>query len=296
MRIWNSFGAMQETKKLNASYEEATRVISLGYENMGSRFPKGGKINQYLALVELRHLIVHQDGVISSGYLNRRRELDLSNEGLNVDSPLRISAKSLEQSFDIVIEMAVLLYVLISRKLRLVDKDIFSSINYAAYHALENGAPESTRRLCTLTERYEFNNTDQMTANMLIVNNAIALGAMERSDEREELLAAWDVVALAPIFHLAKMVLLEDWAAAAKLVVQIGAEHDLLTSNAYRDWPLFRKFRDTTDFLEAYERVFGQEFKSELELAPEDLKASTDLADSSESDSGEALSRDSVVH
>ena len=90
--------------------------------------------------------------------------------------------------------------------------------------------------------------------------------------------------------------LVEDWQSAAKLVVKIGADDDLVTLQAYRDWPLFRKFRDTTEFLEAYLRVFGQEFKSELQLEPADLRAGTDLADSSESDSGEALSRDSVVH
>lgn len=190
-----------------ARNKEVERILRGSHESYlawlrkhGVDVPRGGEISEYLALVELRHLIVHQDGVISLDYLNRRRELGLSNEGLNEGSQLKISAKSLEQSFGVVIEMAGLLYVLVSRKLRLADGDIFSSITQAAYDSLENDAPESARRLCQLNERYAFNNTDQMTRNMLIVNNAIALAAMEKEDEREELLAAWDVVALAPVF------------------------------------------------------------------------------------------------
>ena len=58
---------------------------------------------------------------------------------------------------------------------------------------------------------------------------------------------------------LAKAVLTGAFAEAAKLMLKLK-EGGEIKKGDYRDWPLFKRFRDSEQFLMAYEQIFGHPF------------------------------------
>ncbi len=58
------------------------------------------------------------------------------------------------------------------------------------------------------------------------------------------------------MFQLAVAVLRDDFQAAASLMklVSIGEQ---LKANDYRDWPLFKEFRKSQIFIDAYQSIYG---------------------------------------
>lgn len=53
-------------------------------------------------------------------------------------------------------------------------------------------------------------------------------------------------------------VLRDNYEAAANLMP--AAEKDELLHNGYKDWPIFKEFRKSQQFLEAYQKVYGKPF------------------------------------
>lgn len=64
-------------------------------------------------------------------------------------------------------------------------------------------------------------------------------------------------------FRLATAVLSDDFPAAAEFMISIGKRGELINELAYHDWPLFHKFRESPEFLDAYEAVYGTSFIAE---------------------------------
>ncbi len=58
-------------------------------------------------------------------------------------------------------------------------------------------------------------------------------------------------------FQLAEAVLTDRFNNAATLMKRIGKTGDIVTESAYHEWPLFRAFRESTEFVSAYEDVYG---------------------------------------
>lgn len=67
----------------------------------------------------------------------------------------------------------------------------------------------------------------------------------------------WD--ASADYLKLGVAVLKENYGRAAGYMMNIG-QHGYINKDNYRNWPLFKEFRNTPEFADAYERVFNQPF------------------------------------
>jgi hypothetical protein len=70
-------------------------------------------------------------------------------------------------------------------------------------------------------------------------------------------------------------VLNDDFKLAAKFVEKIGSKSEYISEEGYRLWPIFREFRKSQEFLDAFESAFGKKFDvgmTEEEIAfPRDL-------------------------
>jgi hypothetical protein len=54
---------------------------------------------------------------------------------------------------------------------------------------------------------------------------------------------------------------------AAKLMREIGKIGELVREAGYRDWPVFREFRESPQFVAAFSEIYGKEFAtSETEI------------------------------
>jgi hypothetical protein len=68
----------------------------------------------------------------------------------------------------------------------------------------------------------------------------------------------------------------EDYDSAKEYMLKIGKVGELVNENAYHDWPLFKDFRETAQFLEGYEEVFGYKYLSKLSEIVNDAQVVTE--------------------
>jgi hypothetical protein len=73
-------------------------------------------------------------------------------------------------------------------------------------------------------------------------------------------------------------VVTENYADAGNLMLKIGKDRELIKELAYHDWPLFREFRDTKEFVDAYLAVYGYKYSSKLSSLAEEKKAEVEEA------------------
>ena len=103
--------------------------------------------------------------------------------------------------------------------------------------------------------------SEDVARKRFIINKCIALYHLNRKDEMEKMLTAFDWSAMHPRFILAIYVLRDDWTNCTKLMPTAD-----ITAKEYRDWPLFRVFRKTNEFRAQYKKQFGIDFAYEPDL------------------------------
>jgi hypothetical protein len=91
-----------------------------------------------------------------------------------------------------------------------------------------------------------------------VINRAIAYKHGGEQTKAENILADEDWSATSNDFQLAASVLRENFQEAARLMRRIGHKSDKMTAKAYREWPLFKKFRETEYFKCTFKDVFDE--------------------------------------
>jgi hypothetical protein len=96
---------------------------------------------------------------------------------------------------------------------------------------------------------------------ILVLNRAQAYKWLGQEKKAQEILAAEDWEAANEKFQLGAAVLSDHFSEAAKLMRRLGA--DTSPSKAdYREWPMFKLFRQSPEFAAAYEELFGERLGS----------------------------------
>ena len=85
------------------------------------------------------------------------------------------------------------------------------------------------------------------------------------------------------------MVLQDKWNEVYRIMCRLKHDNSFQKSN-YKEWPLFKKLREEPDFLEVYQKCYGETFRIEEEVSEwkresADDKDSTKSATSSASES-----------
>jgi len=70
-----------------------------------------------------------------------------------------------------------------------------------------------------------------------------------------------DWSATGDLFKLASSVLLDKFDEAVRVMKSIGVNEKVLNKAYYKDWPIFKKFRATELFKDAYLEVYGVSFE-----------------------------------
>jgi predicted RNase H-like nuclease len=109
------------------------------------------------------------------------------------------------------------------------------------------------------------NLSDPIRKRMILVNYVIALKFGGKAEEAKKMLSSMDWSDTPNDFKLAHAVLSDSYDEAASLMRRIGAKGDYVNEQAYHIWPLFREFRQTEEFLQAYEDIYGYAFVVELQ-------------------------------
>lgn len=138
-------------------------------------------------------------------------------------------------------------------------------------------------RLCVKVYSALLNNKnlDALHRTMSTINYWISSIELNGLNSVKKQIEDYDVSALAPMFGLAKYLLLEDYDYATTLLEELYDKEDV-TVHMIENWPLFKGFRNTTQY-ETFKMTHAEDFKvATFEFASENQTVMEDDPDLSE--------------
>lgn len=218
--------------------------------------------SDFIEITERRNLFVHCNGVVSRQYLEVCRENGVKGiDDVKVGEKLAAQPDYFNKCYEILFEIGVKLGQVIWRKLNpddLYNADIH--LNEVCFQLLIKGHYDLALNLLTFATDTLKKHHDQEIVCVFMINKALAHYLADRKEECIKVLNKYDWSATGDKFKLAVNTLREEYKISLELMKSIGANHQHLNKNAYRDWPLFRHLRKREDFQETYKEIFGEEF------------------------------------
>ncbi|MBD8825343.1 hypothetical protein [Pseudomonas sp. CFBP 13602] len=213
----------------------------------------------FIELTERRNLLVHADARVSAHYLDTCEKYKISvKQGTKVGDKLEIDPDYYKRSCACVIEIGLKLNQVIWRKILPEDlKEAEASFIQTTYDLLISKQYKLAESILELSKERNFAKVDAESRLLILINLAIAVKGQEK--DCAPLLSNEDFSALSNKFKLANLVLLEKYEDAATLMQRMGKDGELRESH-YREWPLFRWFRETHWFKSAFENVYGYKY------------------------------------
>lgn len=269
------------------SYIEQFQVLE---NRFGINLRKFENWEKFVECGQRRNLFTHCNGRVSEQYLTicSTHKCKLPEE-IKVGEQLGISPKYLRVSCNLIIELILKLGQTIWRKL--LPEEIEKADNQLI--KIQYDFLSQADWPCAIMAGYFAtslpNHANTVNEIMFTVNLIIALKNCELDEKANKLLDSIDWSALCNDFRLAEKVLREDYDAAMEIMEKIGTKGDIVNEHSYHIWPLFNKFRETTQFLKGYKQVYGYDFSTKLkdsaeesrtEVAAEISKKKEDLKDS----------------
>ena len=214
----------------------------------------------FIELTERRNLFVHCDGVISSQYIDNCKAAGVSiKESVVVGKRLSVDPEYFKQAQECMAEIGVKLGQVLWRKL--VPNDIAiadSNFNDICYELIVDENYSLAKKLLQFAVSIKKYSSDEIHR-QLLVNLAQAYRWSGEIDRCNQLIGETDWSACADKFKLAISVLKDDFTDAKKIMKRIGRNGEI-DKTSYKEWPLFKKFRQSPQFLETYKELFGEEF------------------------------------
>jgi len=227
-----------------------------------------------------RNLLTHCDGLVSEQYVLACKAAGVKESALpTVGSKIMLGRKYFISTCEMVAEVAVKSGQTLWRK-TLPDQSEAADehIRMVLYKALQARCWNRARIIGEFAS--SLRNMSDQAQKIIVVNYSQALKRSGRRTEGIALANKVDWTASTNDFKLAHAVLTEDFGAAALLMHRIGKEGDLVKEHSYHTWPLFLEFRESSEFLTAYETIYGYPYAAKLK--EDAARASKQTADVSE--------------
>lgn len=270
-----------EEIKASIFQKETASILRMGHDErfqwledaLNFTFRKGLAVWPLLMeLIARKNLFVRQDGIVSQTYLDTCREYEVSLDvALQVGERLTVTQEYFQQAYACLFEVGVKLAHVLWRKLLPDDRVLADlNINRLCYELIEKEQYGLAVAMLEFATNFNKFSSEEMKM-MLIINKAQAYKWAGQTGKCLQILGQFDWTAYSNNFKLARAVLADDFETAAGLMIRLGINGEVKKSD-YRDWPLFKDFRKTKLFLEAYSEIFGERLvileKSEKEIYP----------------------------
>ncbi len=215
----------------------------------------------FIEVTERRNLFVHCNGIVSRQYLDvcsKHKVQGISK--ISINEQLDVEPLYFQKAYHAIFDVGVKLGQVLWRKFlphRIIEAD--KNINNICYDLIVTGYYDLAKELLHFaTEIIPKNGNDEMTKT-LIINKALAFYLSGDKKGCKNILNKEDW-SIGNEFKLAKVVLLEDYDEAKKLMMKIGSNDEQLDKEAYQEWPLFKIFRESATFKETFKILFKEEF------------------------------------
>ena len=211
----------------------------------------------FIELTERRNLFVHCDGIVSDQYIKVCKSHKVKIDGISSGDTLKAEKKYIKQSYEALYEIGLKLSQVLWRKLSPGDfSKAEASLSHFIYELLIEEHYKLAKNLldfacCTLKKW----NTEGDRL-VYVVNRALAYKFSGDDEKCQKILSSQDWSACGDNYNLCVAVLNDDYENAKKLMVRIGNSGSISEPD-YIEWPCFKKFRESKEFLEGFEKVFG---------------------------------------
>ncbi len=217
--------------------------------------------SDFIELTERRNLLVHANGVVSSQYVKVCEENGVElDDTVEVGTVLEVSSDYFLKAYKCVYEIGVKLAHVLWRKTQF--KDIAKSdkhLNKLTYNLLcEEKNDLAVILLDFITETLK-NHSDGEQLRIAVINKSQANKWIGNQKKAIEILENEDWSGWSNEFKLGEAVIRDDFDAAARIMLAIGSS-GTPDKTDYKDWVLFKEFRKSIQFLNAYRDIFEEDF------------------------------------
>jgi len=221
-------------------------------------------LKDFIELTQRRNLFVHTNGFTSRQYSANKVKFKFDSEcSGEINFELKAPREYCKKAFETLFEMSAKLTHVLWRAFAPEEREeADKNLNTLIYNLLQE------KRIPLAVTMSEFATTElnkyssEQVRKFLVINKAIAYKMSGDEQECSVILKDEDWT-IGTEFKLAKSVLEKDYKTAATIVEKIGDEDEVFNRTAYREFPLFFKFRETVEFKESYKNVFKEEFALE---------------------------------
>ncbi len=212
-------------------------------------------IARFVELTQRRHLYAHSGGVVTNQYVAACLKHEIEPHA-GVGERLAIDDAYLEDAYQTLYEIAIKLSQVVWRKVFPAERaDADSALASMTYSLLVFEEFELARTLLSFAVDLPAH-SEERARRMFVVNLAQAHKWLGDDAACRAVLAQEDWSACEDAFELARAVLHDEFDRARDLMIAVAQRNDV-ERGAFDDWPLFRAFRSTTQFAEAYQEAYG---------------------------------------
>lgn len=214
----------------------------------------------FLEACERRNVLVHNEAVASKQYRKRCKLFNVPDQEIPQEGEsLEVTPEYLEQSRDILLEIGIILSVNLWERVFPKDKSsVESFLVDICYDLICTGAYTAACSILSSSLRHR-RWEDERSRLVCMVNLAQSHKWNGRDSDAARTLDELNPSVLAIDFQIAIAVLREEWQVAANLLPQLAAFKSFRIEY-FAMWPLFRHFRETVEFSEAFELHYGRSF------------------------------------
>jgi hypothetical protein len=217
----------------------------------------------FIELTQRRNIFVHNDGKVSNQYLQVCKEHNVTlKPEVVLGLELELDMRYFESAFRTLFEIGVKLNQVIRRSL--LPQDIESadhSFLIISFELVENRQYQLAKELYDFSDKYikKFSNEDLRLR--ILLNRAQAYKWLGQDEECRKIIESVDWTATGELYKLGSAVLLEDYDRAIETMKSIGNNEKIIEKVFYKDWPIFKKFRQIEKFKNAYLEIFSETFE-----------------------------------
>jgi hypothetical protein len=215
----------------------------------------------FVEVTERRNLFVHSNGVVSGQYLTvcKRHGVDCS--AVKLGQELDVNGKYFRLAYSTIIEIGIKLAHVLWRRLKPEEiHDADDSLNNLCLDLIRDEEYMTAQTLLDFAMQFR-SFASESGRKIFVLNRAQAYKWGGKAKQAAEILAKEDWRASNEKFQLGAAVLRDDFKAAAELMRHIGPNSSPARGD-YKEWPMFKIFRTTSEFGAAYRDVFGEIFGS----------------------------------
>jgi len=214
---------------------------------------------QFIELTERRNLFVHTGGVISSQYLQVCKKqgvvFDIERK---VGEELGVGGEYFKASYDCIYEMGSKLSQVLWRKLFPKEiKDAGLTLINSTYDLILAESYSLAESLLDFAVANLTKHGSEESRKIYVINLAQIYKWQGHEDKYLDLIKGEDWSACSDKFRLGVAVLKDKFDEASEIMQRIGDNNNEIDKGAYLQWPLFKEFRKSDQFIYAFKKVFG---------------------------------------